>query len=587
MAPSPTPPPGASPGPSVHPAIVPATVRASSDPNTKATRLVPPTANSATAQSPDVPSFTNFAPAGTGRPHPEEPNPGEAQPGHMNTANSPSDPNNGSPVVQNPPPSQHSEQDPSNPSPNSGGHGVTDPEASAGNTHPTPSVVANGNTIVRDPVGGVVIASSTYTPGQTAQIPDGTPISVGSDHVIVGGSLYALPAASQTPAPIAAHSIVRASDGGIVIGSTSIALGAHESVAGHTVSVGASNAVVDDSTYALPTSAGAIAHQPSPSLPAQTLLLVNGQSVIRDSNGAVVVGGSTAAPGQEGTVAGHIISVVPSASIAAVDGTTYALATSLGAVAEQMPRQRPNIAQNLQANSKLTLANGAVISAGGSPATVSGTVLAIPSDDSGIIVNGKTTPLLLLPGSAPTSVFSVASQAFTAAPTGFVVGTQSLSPGGSAITLSGTPISLGASRQLQIGTSAISLPSAPAITSVFTIAGQTFTASPTAFPIGSQTLGEGGSAITLSGTMVSLGSAGLVIGSSTIPLTPAEQSEDVDVGLGGLIVGGGQSSASASLSGLSGPVAFTGGSSRTSRSIGTITLAFLTGVSVAVVALVG
>ncbi len=563
--------------------------------------------------------------------------------------------------------------------------------------------MAAGNTIVRDPGGGVVIASSTYAPGQTARITGGTPLSVGSDHVIVGGSSYALPPTSPTaPAPIAAHSIIRASDGGIVIGSSTIAPGQQASVAGHIVSAGPSVALVDGSTYALAPSAGAIVQappaSPSPSpllvagqsavkatngglivgsstiapgseanvaghtisvgssqavvdgstyalpssngavlqvLPTPPPVLDAGQSIVRASNGGVVIGSSTIAPGQHATVAGHTISV--GSSVAAVDGTTYALPTSPGAVLQQAP----NLAQNLAASSVVTLANGAVISAGGSPATVDGTVVAIPSGDSGLVVNGKAMPLptaapnsiftvagqtftvapagfslagqfvspgglaitlsgtvvslgpsglqigtstMLLPSVAQ-SVFTVAGQTFTAAPTGFAIGSQSLSVGGSAITLSGTIISLGISG-LQIGTSTV--PLSPPMTSIFTVADQTFTATPTGFAIGSQTLTEGGSAITLAGTVISLGPSGLQIGTSTVPLTPAEASSGADASLGGLIMGGlgnGPSSTTAPSNG-SGPVAFTGAGSRGWSGSGTLLTTVVVGVSVGLIALV-
>ena len=66
-----------------------------------------------------------------------------------------------------------------------------------------------------------------------------------------------------------------------------------------------------------------------------------------------------------------------------VDGTLYPLPTAAGAVLQQ--------GNNADLKS-FTLPNGAVITAGGAAATISGTTYSIPADDSGLVVNGKTMP---------------------------------------------------------------------------------------------------------------------------------------------------------------------------------------------------
>lgn len=575
VAPGPTPPPSASPGGSVIPGNAPATQTVSNEnPKQKASQLVP--GNSQPPQQPPAnPQPSSLDPVDPGAPKltlvksvSVSVDPDQSAAASPGSQNAPS---------QKSPPGQSGGQGSSDPSHNSGSsnpvpvasNGAEDSGSGTGNSPPPNSVVAAGNTIVRDPGGGVIVASSTYAPGQTAQISGDTPLSVGPDHVVVGGTSYALPPASPTnPAPLAAHSIVRASNGGIVIGSSTIAPGQQASIAGHVISAGSSVALVDGSTYALAPSAGAIVQAPpAPSSPSPVLIagqsaikatngglvigssiiapgsqanvaghavsvgssnavvdgttyalpssnggvlqalptpppvLDAGQTLVRASNGGIVIGSSTIGPGQQATVAGHIISV--GSSVAAVDGTTYALPSSPGATLQQAP----NLAQNIAVNSKVTLANGAVISAGGSPATVDGTVVAIPSDNSGLIVNGKTVPL---PTVAPNSIFAVAGQTFTAAPTGFAVDGQFVS--------------------------------------------------------------SGGPAITLSGTVVSLGPAGLQVGTSTVPLTPAERSSGADANLGGLIMGGlGDGiNSTGGASNSSGPVTFTGAGSRVQANFGTL-----------------
>ena len=83
--------------------------------------------------------------------------------------------------------------------------------------------------------------------------------------------------------------------------------------------------------------------------------------------------------------------------------------------------------------------------------TVDGSTFSLASSGSNVlIVNGKTTPLPW----TPLSVFTVGSQIFTAAPTGFKIGTQSVSPGAPAVMVDGTLISMDSS-QLIIGTSTL------------------------------------------------------------------------------------------------------------------------------------
>lgn len=84
--------------------------------------------------------------------------------------------------------------------------------------------------------------------------------------------------------------------------------------------------------------------------------------------------------------------------------------------------------------------------------TYAGSTFSLASDSNALIVDGRTTPL----DSAPMSVFKVGGQTFTAAPTGFAVGTQSVFPGASAVTVNGTLISLDSS-DLVIGISTMPL----------------------------------------------------------------------------------------------------------------------------------
>ena len=137
---------------------------------------------------------------------------------------------------------------------------------------------------------------------------------------------------------------------------------------------------------------------------------------------------------------------------------------------------------------------------------------------SGILVVGSSSLSL-----SPQSVFNIGVLPFTANPSGFILNGAIISPGGAAQTLDGTRISLGQAGVFEIGSTTISLltpSSPPRILSTFTVASQTFTLNPTAFSTIGTTISAGGPAITIAGTIISFGPSGtLIVGSSTIVLS--------------------------------------------------------------------
>lgn len=400
---------------------------------------------------------------------------------------------------------------------------------------PSTPVEVGGNSIVKAPNGGIVIGSSTIAPGSEATI-SGQVISAGPSHVAIDGSTYALPTSAggvlETPAPqteqvpvqVGGNSIARASNGGIIIGSSTLAPGSVATISGQVVSAGATNVAIGSSTYDLASTAGAVVQTPSPVTPSNAPVVVAGQTVARASNGGLVVGTSTIAPGAQATISGHVFSAAGTgATNIAIDGSNYALATTAGALLETPAPTSPKTAEAV-----VTLANGDIISAGGPAAVISGVTASVLGDDSGLVIGSKTIPLP--PPSALTTsnaVYTVGGQTFTAAPSGLPISIDgtTLSPGGSPITISGTIVSLG-DGALQIGSTIMPLPTAPS--ELFTVGGTTFAAAATGFAIGGTSLAPGGSAITISGTVVSLGTAGLQIGSSTIPLNAAELTAAAD-----------------------------------------------------------
>ena len=478
-------------------------------------------------------------------------------------------------------------------------------------SQPQTTAFVGGQSIARASNGGVVIGSSTIAPGSQATI-SGQVISAGPTNVAIGGSTYALPSTAgailQTPAPqpstpveVGGNSIVKAANGGVVVGSSTIAPGSEATISGQVISAGPSNVAIDGSTYALPTSVGAALVTPAPQTEQEVPVQIGGNSIARASNGGIIIGSSTLAPGSVATISGQVISA--GATNVAVGGSTYDLASTAGAVLQTpspvTPSNAPvvvagqtvarasngglivgtstiapgaqatisghvfsaagtgatNIAIDgnnyalpttagalletpapispIPAEAAVTLANGDVISAGGPAAVVSGVTASVLGDDSGLVIGSKTIPLPP-PSALRTSnaVYTVGGQTFTASPSGLPISIDgtTLSPGGSPITISGTVVSLG-SGALQIGSTIMPLPTAPI--ELFAVGGTTFAAAATGFAIDGTSLAPGGSAITISGTVVSLGTAGLQIGSSTIPLNAAE----LTAAAGGLVSG--------------------------------------------------
>ena len=118
------------------------------------------------------------------------------------------------------------------------------------------------------------------------------------------------------------------------------------------------------------------------------------------------------------------------------------------------------------------------------------------------------------------SIFKVADQAFTASPTGFSVGGVKVVPGHEPVTIAETPVALRTDGILVLGTSTISLKVSPSpVLSVYTVGSQSFTANPTGFSIGELKVIPGQEPVTIAGTLVALRTDGaLVMGTSTIQL---------------------------------------------------------------------
>lgn len=312
---------------------------------------------------------------------------------------------------------------------------------------------------------------------------------------------------------------------------------------------------------AVPSSNTAEDHDQSLADNFQPLPSIGGHQIQAASGGGIVIASTTIQPGVQTTIDSTPISVDEDQIVVA--GSTIPLAT---------PSADPTI----------SLVNGDIISAGGVAATVSGTTVALAPDDDALVVNGKTSPIP--PPPIPIPILTVAGQTLTAATTGFAIGGQSVLPGGSAVTYAGSVFSLASGRNaLIINGRTTPLPSAPV--SVFKVGSQTFTAAPTGFAAGTQSGFPGGSAMLVDGTTISLGPSDLVIGTSTVPLGSAERAHAG--ALGSLIVygnGGGAGPTGVSSNG-SFVLPFVGGSGKLRVDIETVVFALIVSLGAATVAL--
>ena len=244
---------------------------------------------------------------------------------------------------------------------------------------------------------------------------------------------------------------------------------------------------------------------------------IAGQTLIAEPS-KVIVAGITLLPGDAGvTISGTPVSLAPS-------GTLF-INNSPTPIADPAPRI-PNpiltvAGQVFTANPTGFVVAGSYITPGGPAQLISGTPISLGS--SGVIYISDLTVNLpaVQTEPAPAVLLTVGGRIFTANPGGFNLGKSRVVPGGPAVTISGTPISLAPSGVVVIGDSTISLQQAQTpVPKVFTVADKTFTANPTGFNIGGSRIDPGSPTITISGTPIFLDRLGiLVIGSLTTSLS--------------------------------------------------------------------
>ena len=228
--------------------------------------------------------------------------------------------------------------------------------------------------------------------------------------------------------------------------------------------------------------------------PSQRQVFTVGDSLITAQAASdFLIGGSTLMPGGPAvTIAGTPVSIDPAGANVVVGSSTLPLHA-----AATMTIGSSTIVANQAGNFIIA---GQTLAPGSSAITVSGTSISLQPSGLNAIVDGTTLAL----ATNLAHVMTIGSNTITAnAANNFLIAGQTLSPGGPALTISGTPISLPTSGpSAVINGSTLALGSAP---QVLTIAGQALTVSAgNGYLIDGQTLEPGQPGITVEGTVMSL-----------------------------------------------------------------------------------
>ena len=440
--------------------------------------------------------------------------------------------------------------------------------STAAPTQQAPQLVIGSQTYIADMSSNFIIGAQTLVPGAPAiTLPSGSVVSLGSSHAIFSPSTQTIqPAqASILPPIIIAGSIIGPNaQSQYIVGSQTLAPGAPAiTEAGHTISLApsASALVVDASTtnlapapvvtiagsavtansasqfevngqtlsrggvitvagqqISLAPSGNAIVYSgstqaiyaPSPIVGVAQAITVGNAVITQNSASAFVIAGQTLRPGSAIVISGTSISLAPSASAVVVEGVTQILRVS-STQAVQTPPPIMVGSSVYTANSASQYIIGGQTLNPGSAITISGTPISLMPSASAVVIAGVTQAFVASPVQTARALplLTIGSSVYTAnAVSQYFIAGQTLNPG-SAITVSGTPISLAPSASAIVvagitqALMSFPVPTSPALP-LLTIGSSVYIAnSASQYIIGSQTLSPG-SAITLSGTSISL-----------------------------------------------------------------------------------
>lgn len=326
------------------------------------------------------------------------------------------------------------------------------------------------------------------------------------------------------------------SPGNVVVGSSQPTSGGDAyAIGSQTLRPGGSAIEVSGTTYSVQESGGVVVN--GNTVPIST---VTPQSLVPPA--FVVIGGVTATPvasdkyviasqtlnrgGPAIELSGTTYSLPPSVSNAIINGQAAPISTIQAFTGSPAILVIGGVTAKPESSGAYYLVADQTLSPGGSAIEVSGITFSLPTSGTNIVINGATS---IMAQSNIATVSAVVFGSATAVPLlagGYVVGSQVISPGGSAVEVSGTVYSLPASgSSVVVDGKATATQAIPPNNAVLTLGSQAYTAvaaSATPLIVASKTLVPGGSDVTVGGTTFSLppdAKGSIVVNGQTTSLT--------------------------------------------------------------------
>ncbi|KAF2743812.1 hypothetical protein M011DRAFT_489539 [Sporormia fimetaria CBS 119925] len=276
----------------------------------------------------------------------------------------------------------------------------------------------------------------TLTPGGQATL-DGTVVSLApsASFVVVGGSTqYLPPAPAATPPPVivvGGSTFTQSSGSSFVIGSQTLRVGQPITVDSTVLSLGPSFVVINQATSTF---------APPVVTPAITLGF---STIAANPAGAFVVSGQTLSlGGQAITVGSGTVLSLAAPNVVVVNGVSSTLAAPVNQITPPPIALGGAAFTALPGTGATFVISGQTLTPGGI-ITVSGTTVSLAPGATAVVIDGQTTYLTPTSPTTLPPILTIGDEIFLAdARTTFIIDGQTLYPGGPAITVDGTTISL-------------------------------------------------------------------------------------------------------------------------------------------------
>ncbi|KAH0370993.1 hypothetical protein KCU65_g2262, partial [Aureobasidium melanogenum] len=333
-----------------------------------------------------------------------------------------------------------------------------------------------------------------------------------------------LPAEITTPntgghiVETAANTQLASSSDTVVVGSSQPTSGASAyAIGGQTLKAGGPAIEVSGTTYSIQESGGVVVNGntvpistvvPQTSPPPVPVVIGEITATPVASDTYIVAGQTLNRGGAAVEISGSTYSLPPSASNAVINGQAAPISTLQASLDSSATVVIGGVTAKPESSGAYYLVADQTLNPGGSAIEVSGVTYSLPTSGANTVINGATS---IVDQSNIATVSAVMFGSATALPLltgGYVVGSQAISPGGSAVDISGTVYSLPASgSSVVVNGKTTAIQAITSDNAVLTLGTQAYTAvaaSATPLVVASKTLIPGGSDITVGGTAFSL-----------------------------------------------------------------------------------